>query len=782
MNAISLRDSRRRPPCLSLPLGLVLVFLGPAVAWAQLAVTSGTYSNDITGATSLQKTSPGTWIYLGTATHTGGTTVSEGRLDIGDRNDPNTTGFIAGDIAVESGAIIDFNRRDGMTYAGSISGAGQVLKEVPGDLILTGTNTFSGGLGVYAGRVVAAAENTLSPNSVHYVYAGATLQLQASQVVPFLGGDGNVDLSCGSVLTFSATHPIMVGVNFGGNIRGDGSLVKTGAGMQSLTGNNTYSGGTTIKQGHLQIGLNTPYPNGSIVGNVTVDAGAYLDFARLNSYTFNGSVSGAGNLQQVGSGTLTLVGNNTHSGSTNIGVVGRAGATLVAGEANTLSANSVHQLAAGSVLQLDYDQTIKALAGSGTVNLATGAGLTINNSEGQTFSGTIQGGGSLVKSGTGTQILSGDNTFTGMTTVTGGTLQLGSSGTSGSVAGTVTTSGTGALTVNRSNTLSLDVNTSGTGNFLKLGAGTLTLTGAMSHSGVTSVSAGTLVIGAANVLSPNSALTLNGGALQLAHGQTIKNLSSSATGNLTLGEGVVLTTTAGGTFQGTASGTGGLSVTGGIFRVGASGLASNTTNAFNVAATVGNTGELSGNGQFGAVTVDANGRLGAGFAGIGTLTTGDLTWNSGGILRFQINDATGTAGQLAGWDLLIVSGGLTINASSAAPFIVTMESLTAAQAPGAVANFDANTFYSWNVVATTDGITGFDPAAFVFDFDGIAGHPLASFTDPPAGTFAFSQSGNSILLNYTPAAIPEPATCAVFAGLGVLVIAVWRRGGSGRRD
>src|SRR5439155_9564853 len=113
-----------------------------------------------------------------------------------------------------------------------------------------------------------------------------------------------------------------------------------------------------------------------------------------------------------------------------------------------------------------------------------------------TFSGVIQDGAGvtgLTKVGTGTFTLTGANTYTAGTTISAGTLQIGSGGTAGSVAGNIVNNA--ALTFNRSDALTYAGVISGAGTVTKSGAGTLTLTGDSTYTGTTTVSAGTLQLG-----------------------------------------------------------------------------------------------------------------------------------------------------------------------------------------------------------------------------------------------------------------------------------------------
>ena len=111
-----------------------------------------------------------------------------------------------------------------------------------------------------------------------------------------------------------------------------------------------------------------------------------------------------------------------------------------------------------------------------------------------TISGIISGTGALTKSGAGALTLTSDNTFTGATTISAGTLQIGNGGATGSLAG-LSIVDNSALIFNRSNALTYAGVVSGTGTLTQLGAGTTTLTGANTYTGGTTISAGTLQLG-----------------------------------------------------------------------------------------------------------------------------------------------------------------------------------------------------------------------------------------------------------------------------------------------
>src|SRR5205823_6956213 len=155
-----------------------------------------------------------------------------------------------------------------LTFAGAISGSGGVNQVGTGTTILTADNTYAGGTTISAG----------------------TLQLGDGGMTGSIVGD----VSDSGVLAFNRSDS----VTFRGVISGAGSLVNLGTGTLILTGSNTYTGGTIISAGTLQIGNGGT--RGSITGDVT-DNGV-LVFNRSDDVTFPGVISGTGRLVQQGSG------------------------------------------------------------------------------------------------------------------------------------------------------------------------------------------------------------------------------------------------------------------------------------------------------------------------------------------------------------------------------------------------------------------------------------------------------------------------------------------------
>jgi autotransporter-associated beta strand protein len=340
----------------------------------------------------------------------------------------------------------------GLTFVAQDSYTGANPMEVP--FVLAGANTFTGMVEIQRGSVYLDNANALNQGNVlsftpasgnnarFFLYGNnaSVSNLQSSGAGTALIANGNADNPAAS----TATHPATLTVTqtsdtiFGGTIvdgqaeydsgstaPGALSLTKAGAGKLTLTGANTYTGGTTISAGTLQIGNGGA--SGSIAGNVT-DNGT-LVFDRSDDYTFGGVISGSGGLTQAGN-ILRLSAAQSYTGPKQI-----TGSYLVLPTTvgNGLSSSTVVTIDSGGDLDISNQaQTIAGLAGAGTVDSfgGTSGNLTLQVAAGQTytFSGTLGGGDpafAVTKSGSGTEILTGANTYMGATTVNGGTLQIG---------------------------------------------------------------------------------------------------------------------------------------------------------------------------------------------------------------------------------------------------------------------------------------------------------------------------------------------------------------------
>ena len=261
---------------------------------------------------------------------------------------------------------------------------------------------FGGSAGTVTLGVPITVENLMF-NTTGYTIAGSTLTLGG--VTPTIG------VVPGGTATISSVIAGTIGLTQAG---GTGTLI--------LTGTNTYTGGTTINAGTLQIGAGGA--TGSVTGNIVDNAA--LVFDRSNALTYGGIISGTGSVTQAGTGTLTLSGTNTYTGATTIN-----GGTLALSGTGSIAASSQVNVAAAagtfSIAGTTAGATIKTLNGVANSNVTLGARtLTIANGS-TTYAGIIGGTGGLSLTA-GTETLSGTNTYTGATTINGGTLALSGTG------------------------------------------------------------------------------------------------------------------------------------------------------------------------------------------------------------------------------------------------------------------------------------------------------------------------------------------------------------------
>jgi len=569
----------------------------------------------------------------GTLTVLNGANVTTNALDIGGSatgsgavtvNGPGsivqTTGMRvgtagAGSLAIESGATVNNN---GNAFVGnSATGSGVVT--------LTGAQTnWNNTGGIYVGQF---------GTGVLTVADGASANSSSLSVAANAGSRGTLNIGAAAGATAAAPGTLSASsVEFG---RGTGLLVFNhtaaahtftpainGAGSVSVLSGTTifaadkaYTGGTTISGGTLQLGNGGA--SGSVVGNIT-DNGT-LAFNRGDAYTFVGVISGTGVVNQLGTGTTILTADNAYTGDT------------------TISAGTL-QLGNGGA--------------SGTIvgNIIDNGVLAFNRSDVHTLAGVISGAGTTNQIGSGTTILTADNTYAGDTTISSGTLQLGNGGASGSVVSNVTNNS--VLAFNRSDSHTMAGLISGAGTVNQIGTGTTTLTAANTYSGGTTISAGTLQIG-------------NGGA------------SGSIVGDVTDNGTLGFNRSDAQTFAGIISGTGAVSQVGagttvltgtnnyaGATTVAAGGLyvdgnQAGATGATNVAAgaTLGGSGTLGGN-----VTVGADATLSPGNLSNapGTLAiNGDLSLSGGSLLAYSLGEANAVGGAFN--DLVAVGGDLVLD-------------------------------------------------------------------------------------------------------------------------
>ncbi len=422
-------------------------------------------------------------------------------------------------------------------------------------------------------------------------------------------------LNINGALTTSATgrQLVLAGngrVTIGGSISaGFANLVKTNAGAVWLTNANAFTGTVDIQNGSLVVTNSGAL--GTASGNTTVTSGATLALAGGVNFTSAEIVHLAGNGETNASGALDVADNSAVSFS--------------------------------GLIEMDAAARFGSGAGSGTLTLAssvdTTAGafaLTFAGSGTTIMNGAITGAGAFTKTGTGTLRLNGLASHTGTTTVSQGTLITNLAALPGAIVNTGTIIFDEVIDRTATNNWG-----GGTGTYIKQGAATLTIGGAMTTTGALDLEGGTLKLGASELFSSSLDLTVNTGAsLDL-------NAFSESVGPVVLAGGNIVNSTGtsaqflAGTSYDVRSGT--VSA-----RLGGPGALTKTTggtvtlsgaNTFTGGTTVqGGTLELAGS-LSSSVTVEG-GTLTLGSATGARTVTGSLTANAAGTLRVRINGTT----------------------------------------------------------------------------------------------------------------------------------------------
>ena len=245
-------------------------------------------------------------------------------------------------------------------------------------------------------------------------------------------GNGNVTMTNGTLEFGYADYHA-----FDNAINGTGSLVKSGEGTTVLSTANSFTGNTLIKQGTLQFNDNAA----TVYGPVTVEDEGVLTYnvnsqSKTLNYSNDVNIRGAGSFVKSGSGTLVLNGKHAYNGTTTV-----SGGVLQLTAQDAIAKSSAVTIESGSII-MGAKQTLNNLSGYGAIENG-GFDLTVNNTANTTFNGDITGSGSLTKTGTGTLKLAGyNNQYTGNTTVSEGTLVVGSDSSLLSPLVTVTSGGT----------------------------------------------------------------------------------------------------------------------------------------------------------------------------------------------------------------------------------------------------------------------------------------------------------------------------------------------------
>jgi len=597
------------------------------------------------------------------------------------------------------GITLSNNATQRLTLNSDITGSGTLVKAGSGELTLGSTNNssgFSGDVTVSAGRLHVGSDSAFS---------SGTLTL-----------DGGILTNNGS--SFNLDNPIVLGSSGGGvfvsnasqtltlsgTISGSGALSKTSGGNLTLTGTNSFSGGLSVSGANgltatdgSNLGAGAVTLNESTVLTLTGSAATINNAINLagsatisnaNAITLAGVISGTGSMTKTDAGILSLSATNTATGDVSVS----AGGLTISG-GNSIADTAAVSVSSGATFTLGGGgETIGSLSGAGNVALTSYRLTTGGNNSSSTFSGVIAGTGSgFTKAGTGIFTLTGNNTYTGSTTVSAGTLSLNRTGGAIADASSVTVASGATILLYQDETLAslagagnINLSTftltagggntsttfsgvlSGSGNLIKTGTGTLTLSGSNSYTGTTAVTAGVLsVAGDANLGS--SPLSITDSELAVTAATTIDN-------SMVLTGAAVINNSSAATLDGVISGTGSLTKSGagalrlsatnsytGATAVSAGTLLVNGDSSASASATVASGATLGGTGSLPGVTVASGASLSPGNSGAGSLTITDgLTIAAGGNLLLDIAGAT--AGSQ--YDQLTITGAVDISGAS----------------------------------------------------------------------------------------------------------------------
>lgn len=375
--------------------------LGDANVWNVATGRTLTLGGIVSGTFPVTKEGGGTAVLSGNSTYNGATTLLEnsGTFEIGGSGRLGNGTYSAA-IEIGSGSTFRYNSSAAQTINGDLGGLGTLVKSSTGTLTLAGSNVaFTGPLTINAGTLSLGSTAALGETSAVTIAGGATLSAQANGIVT--AAPINVGAAATtSTISFSRNTAAQGAITLNGLISGDGNLtfstpnVISGGNLQTvfLGSANAWAGNTTITTGNSN--------NSTLVKALVADS--------LPAST-----------------VLTLNGGNGVGSGRSVG----------------FDLNSFDQTLAGLANTTGLTSRTQRIINSGGDSVT----LTIDSSATHTYSGTLSGTGlSVLKSGPGTQVLSGVNSYTGDTTVEGGTLTLGSIN-AGNETSTVTIAGPGAL-------------------------------------------------------------------------------------------------------------------------------------------------------------------------------------------------------------------------------------------------------------------------------------------------------------------------------------------------
>ncbi len=542
-------------------------------------IASGTITNNASGTTKfgLGSTAANEMSELRSDTNT---IVNNGRIDV-TNGILKTTGNISGSGTIAMGDGTTFRTGNNnqtiansmtladegyanfdtagldATVSGTISGNGDLYKVGAGNLTLSGTNTFTGSVGVDNGQLTLQGGNAIANSTAVRVYAG-TLKVSSAETIGSLATSAGTQTILNANLTIGGNN---ANTSSSGVINGTAGLVKQGMGTMTLNGStaNSYAGGTTVSGGTLAASTNQQLGSGT----VSVGTGATLTTGNSTTQTVAG-LSNQGTVSLGNSATLNTGSSHfNNSGTVNVGTnssivdtgaITNSGAINFTGGTATLSSgtNSITNtgninLNAGTVL-------VKGnIAGSGLINMNNGTTLRSGNANQQiangirvnsgtavidtngnnvNLTGTIAGVGTLNKVGNGNLTWVGLNN--GNALINSGVVITSTQ----SQVGNIQLSNGSGVIFNQNTSGTYSGNVTGTGSFIKDGSGTVTMMGNSAYSGGTNVVGGTLRVGSHGTGQVQSNVNVGSGGTLGGGGTIVGNVVTQEGGHIAAGNSI----------------------------------------------------------------------------------------------------------------------------------------------------------------------------------------------------------------------------------------------------
>lgn len=478
------------------------------------------------GALSLVKDGASTLTLSGASTFTGGITLSGGTLTASSAGALGT-----GAISVASGSTLATDTNANLGNLSLAGGANILLADYNSSFISSGTIGISG-----SGNTLMLSGSAATAGSTYTLLLGSSLS--ASGISLTGTGVSGLTVALGSNATIGRTT-----YDFSASATALELAVTGGAFNLSWNGGNANWNDADANWQKDGAGSNIAFFAGDNItistgDSIVVDAGGVTAGPVLfnnasGTAALSGGLLATTNLGKSGAGSVTLDNNvsvtnvDVQAGSMALNAantvtdsIAISGGTLVLGANDAAGAGTATLAVSGGQLDLGASNqslsNVSLTSGSitGTTGVLTATGNNIDVRSG-TASAILGGGVGLDKSTAGTVVLTGANTYTGATTISAGTLQIGNGGTTGSIANTSGVANNGTLDYNRSDALTVGYAISGAGELVKDGAGTLTLTSTNIYAGATTINGGTLQIGNGGTTGSiaNTSGVINEGAL-----------------------------------------------------------------------------------------------------------------------------------------------------------------------------------------------------------------------------------------------------------------------------